>query len=90
MNTSKFISGYLNTNTQRAFAEEEEVPKPEPKPATPQLALLRRIKKVVFGPSVKTLEQALDRFDTIVDSLDDADDENGKDEKQAPKPPTEK
>jgi hypothetical protein len=78
MNTSKFISGYLNSNTQRAYAEEEEAPKP----ATPQLALLRRIKKVVFGPSVKTLEQALDRFDTIVDSLDDGTDD---DDQKAPK-----
>jgi hypothetical protein len=78
MNTSKFLSGYLDIKTQRAYAEEEEAPKS----ATPQLALLRRIKKVVFGPSVKTLEQALDRFDTIVDSLDGTDD----DDQKAPKP----
>jgi hypothetical protein len=82
MNTSKYISGFLANSTQRAFAEEEDAPKPEPKPANPQVALLRRIKKVVFGPSVKTLEQALDRFDTIVDSLDGTDD----DEQKAPKP----
>ncbi len=82
MNASRHLSKYLNPTTQRAYADSQE----PPKPATPQLALLRRIKKVVFGPSVKTLEQALDRFDTIVDSLDGTDD----DEQKAPKPADDK
>jgi hypothetical protein len=82
MNASRHVSKYLNPTTQRAYADSQEQQVEAPKPATPQLALLRRIKKVVFGPSVKTLEQALDRFDTIVDSLDGTDD----DEQKAPKP----
>jgi hypothetical protein len=86
MNASRHVSKYLNPTTQRAYADSQEVE--APKPATPQLALLRRIKKVVFGPSVKTLEQALDRFDTIVDSLDDTDEKD--DEQKAPKPAEDK
>jgi type VI protein secretion system component VasK len=82
--SSKFISGFLSNASQRAHAEnEDEKPATEVKPkapVTPQLALLRRIKKVVFSPATKTLEQALEKFETIVDSLDDSEDDD------APKP----
>jgi hypothetical protein len=83
MNKSDYLVGFLNPNTQRAYADSQEVDAPTDKPkppATPQLALLRRIKKVVFSPSTKTLEQALEKFETIVDSLDDSEDDD------APKP----
>ncbi len=87
MNTSKYISGFLSNASQRAHAENEddgaETPD-KPKTATPQLALLRRIKKVVFSPTTKSLEQALEKFETIVDSLDDSEDDN--DGKEASKP----
>jgi hypothetical protein len=83
MNKSDYLVGFLDSKTQRAYAESQEVEAPADKPkipATPQLALLRRIKKVVFSPSTKTLEQALEKFETIVDSLDDSEDDD------APKP----
>jgi hypothetical protein len=83
MNTSKYISGFLASNTQRAHAEKEDEggDTPEVKPKTPpteQVALLRRIRKVVFGPSVKDIETALDRFNTIVESLDDSEEDDEK------------
>jgi hypothetical protein len=82
MNKSDYLVGFLDSKTQRAYAESQDVQAPadKPKPATPQLALLRRIKKVVFSPATKTLEQALEKFETIVDSLDDSEDDD------APKP----
>jgi hypothetical protein len=88
MNKSDYMVGFLNANTQRAYAENQEGEKPttDEKPKTPpteQVALLRRIRKVVFGPSVKDIATALDRFNAIVDSLDDSEDDD--DEKQAPK-----
>jgi hypothetical protein len=79
MNKSDYLVGFLNPNTQRAYAESQDVQSPDDKPsvpATPQVALLRRIRKVVFGPSVKDIETALDRFDAIVDSLDDSEEDN--------------
>ncbi len=88
MNASAHVVKYLSPTTQAIFkarANEEDGDKPttddKPKPpVTPQLALLRRIKKVVFSPATKTLEQALEKFETIVDSLDDSEDDD------APKP----
>jgi hypothetical protein len=84
MKNSDYISGFLTVNTQRAYAQKKARAADEEqahRPATPEFALLRRIKKVVFGPSVKTLDQALDRFSTIVDSLDDSDKEKRTTEK---------
>ena len=67
MSTSQHITRYLSNASQAAFkAKASEAENPEPKPATPQLALLRRIKRVVFSPTTKTLEQALEKFETIV------------------------
>jgi len=85
MNKSDYLVGFLNPKTQKAYAEKQdegtESPDNKPKPpATPQVALLRRIRKVVFGPTVKDIETALDRFNAIVDSLDDSEDDD------APKP----
>ncbi len=84
MNASAHVAKYLSPTTQAAFqakASEDEAEKPatevKPKaPVTPQLALLRRIKKVVFSPTTKTIEQALEKFSTIVDSLDDSEDDD--------------
>jgi hypothetical protein len=93
MSTSRYISGFLSNASQRAHAENENegADTTEVKPKTPpteQVALLRRIRKVVFGPSVKDLASALDRFNAIVDSLDDSEGDDEK--KQAPKPADEK
>jgi hypothetical protein len=84
MNASAHVSKYLSPTTQAAFqakASEDEAEKPatDGKPKTPpteQVALLRRIRKVVFGPSVKDLATALDRFNAIVSSLDDSEEDN--------------
>ncbi len=84
MNASAHVSKYLSPTTQAAFkarASEEEGEKPttdeKPKiPASPQAVLLRRIRKIVFGPSVNDLATALDRFNAIVSSLDDSEDED--------------
>jgi hypothetical protein len=87
MNKSDYLVGFLNPKTQRAYADSQDVETPDDKPkvpATPEVALLRRIRKVVFGPSVKDLATALDRFNAIVDSLDDSEDDD--DKKQSPKP----
>jgi hypothetical protein len=84
MNKSDYLVGFLDSKTQAAWkakASEEPTTDDKPKvPATPEVALLRRIRKVVFGPSVKDLATALDRFNAIVDSLDDSeeDDNDGK------------
>ncbi len=85
MNTSQHISRYLSNASQEAFkanASDDDKPKI---PASPQAVLLRRIRKIVFGPSVPDLATALDRFNAIVSSLDDSEDEND-DKPQAPKP----
>jgi hypothetical protein len=84
MNASAHVAKYLSPTTQAAFqakASEDEAEKPatDDKPKTPpteQVALLRRIRKVVFGPSVKDLATALDRFNAIVSSLDDSEDDD--------------
>jgi hypothetical protein len=78
MSTARYISGFLSNASQRAHAEKEgDTTEVKPKvPATPEVALLRRIRKVVFGPSVKDLATALDRFNAIVSSLDDSEDED--------------
>ncbi len=80
MSTSRYISGFLSNASQLAHAEkEDEGGTPEAKPKTPpteQVALLRRIRKVVFGPSVSDLATALERFNAIVSSLDDSEDED--------------
>jgi hypothetical protein len=92
MNASAHVAKYLSPTTQAAFkakASEDEAEKPatddKPKvPASPQAVLLRRIRKIVFGPSVQDLATALDRFNAIVSSLDDSEDDDD-DKPQAPK-----
>ncbi len=91
MNKSDYVVGFLNSKTQRAYADNKaddeggDTPEAKPKtPPTPEVALLRRIKKIVFAPTVKDIPTALDRFNSIVESLDDSDDPD--DQKQAPKP----
>jgi hypothetical protein len=90
MNTSAHLSRYLSSTTRAAWAkasEDEGADKPKT-PPTPEVALLRRIKKIVFAPSVKDIPTALDRFNSIVESLDDSEEDDEK--KQAPKPADDK
>jgi hypothetical protein len=86
MSTSRYISGFLSNASQLAHAEKEgDTTEVKPKvPATPEVALLRRIRKVVFAPTVKDIPTALERFNSIVESLDDSEDED------APKPAEDK
>ncbi len=91
MNASNHVSKYLSSTTQAAFKakasadEGAETTEVKPKiPPTAEVALLRRIKKIVFAPTVKDIPTALDRFNSIVESLDDSEDED------APKPATDK
>jgi hypothetical protein len=91
MNVSSHLQNYLSATTQAAFkakaSEDEGADTKEVKtkvPPTPEVALLRRIKKIVFAPTVKDIPTALDRFNSIVESLDDSEDE---DEKKQPTKP---
>ncbi len=94
MNASNHVSKYLSSTTQAAYkarASQDEGATPEVKPKTPptpEVALLRRIKKIVFAPTVKDIPTALDRFNSIVESLDDSEEDDEK--KQAPKPADDK
>jgi hypothetical protein len=95
MNASNHVSKYLSSTTQAAFKakasadEGADTTEVKPKiPPTAEVALLRRIRKVVFGPSVKDIETALDRFNTIVESLDDSEENDEK--KQPTKPADDK
>jgi hypothetical protein len=94
MNASNHVAKYLSSTTRTAWAKagsDEGAETTEVKPKTPpteQVALLRRIRKVVFGPSVKDIETALDRFNTIVESLDDSEEDDEK--KQPTKPADDK
>jgi hypothetical protein len=90
MNTSAHVSRYLSSTTRAAWAkasEDEGADKPKTPPPTPEVALLRRIKKIVFAPTVKDIPTALDRFNSIVESLDDSEED---DEKKQPTKPADK
>jgi ribosomal protein S12 methylthiotransferase accessory factor YcaO len=83
MNTSAHLSRYLSSATRDAWAKASEdegaTPEVKPKtPPTPEVALLRRIKKIVFAPTVKDIPTALDRFNSIVESLDDSEEDDDK------------
>jgi hypothetical protein len=75
MKTSKYISGFLANSTQRAFAEEEEAPKE--KESSPNVALLQRVQRIIFSPSVSTLDQARNRLEGLIDEID-GDDKDAK------------
>ncbi len=80
---SNFLSNqYLSDNTRIAFAAKTS--KAEEGPASPNVELLRRVQRIVFGPNVKDLQEAASRFATILDSLDD-DDKESKKKNERPK-----
>jgi hypothetical protein len=79
MNTSSHVSKYLSGNTQAAFAASKaRANDGEPikeEPASPNVALLRRIQRLVFSENVKTLDEARTRLASLIDSMDDDDKE---------------
>jgi hypothetical protein len=83
MNVSSHVSKYLSSNTQEAFAaskaraNEGESPK-DAEPASPNVALLRRIQRLVFSENVQTLDEAKNRLASLIDSIDDEEKESKK------------
>lgn len=84
MNKSNYFVSFLNPNTQRAYAEkqaradEEETEAPKEKesgPVSPNIALLKRVQRIVFGPNVTDLAEAKTRLASLIDALDDEENE---------------
>jgi hypothetical protein len=79
MNKSDYLVGFLSSDTQRAYAKkagaagEGEAPEKEDRPASADVQLLRRVQRIVFSPSVTTLDQAVNRLESLIDSLQDDD-----------------
>jgi hypothetical protein len=65
-----------SVKTQKARAssevtEEDKEPTQAPKPGVLTRDLLTRLKRIVLGPSVTSLSQVSDRFDSLLDAIDD-------------------
>jgi hypothetical protein len=80
MNKSDYLVGFLDPKTQSIYSankaranDEEQAPKPEP--SSPNVELLRRVQRIVFGPNVSDLAEAKTRLASLIDSLDDDDKE---------------
>ncbi len=82
MDNSDYISGFLTANTQRAYAQKKarggEETQEAPKTESPNIALLRRVQRIVFGPNVTDLEEAKTRLASLIDALDDEETETKK------------
>jgi hypothetical protein len=81
---SRFLD---SVKTQKARASEEESedkePTKAPKPGVLTRDMLTRLKRIVLGPSVTSLEQVADRFDSLLDAID-GDDELKKSPESGP------
>ncbi len=65
-----------SVKTQKARAssevtEEDKEPTKAPKPGVLTRDMLTRLKRIVLGPSVTSLSQVSDRFDSLLDAIDD-------------------
>ncbi len=81
MNVSSHVSKYLSPTSQAAFAANEAGKTNEGapvEPSSPNVALLRKVQRLVFTPTVKTLQEAENRLASMIDAIDD-------DEKEAVK-----
>ncbi len=58
----------------RASEETED----SPKESSPNVALLRKVQRLVFGPNVTDLAEAKTRLASLIDSLDDDEQETKK------------
>lgn len=72
MNAATQVSKYLSQTTRAAFqARANQENEEAPEPASPNVELLRRVQRIVFSPSVKTLQEASSRLQTLLEELDD-------------------
>jgi hypothetical protein len=84
MNESNYISGFLAEKTRMAYAQnkaranEENEEAPKEKESSPNVALLKKVQRLVFGPNVTDLAEAKTRLASLIDSLDDDDKETQK------------
>jgi hypothetical protein len=60
-----------SVKTQKARASEEGSEDKAPKPGVLTRDMLTRLKRIVLGPSVTSLSQVADRFDSLLDAIDD-------------------
>ncbi len=85
MNASNHVSKYLSSTTQSAFAaskagENHDGPpddstKKVEAPTSANIQLLRKVQRLVFGPGVKDLAEARQKFLVILESIDDEEQE---------------
>jgi hypothetical protein len=84
MNKSDYLVGFLDSKTQRAYAEKKagandgEAPEKESGPVSPNIALLKRVQRIVLGPNVTDLAEAKTRLASLIDALDDEEKETQK------------
>jgi hypothetical protein len=81
----RFIDS-VKTMKARAGVEEgddDKEPTKAPKPGVLTRDMLTRLKRIVLGPSVTSLEQVADRFDSLLDAID-GDDELKKSPESGP------
>jgi hypothetical protein len=77
MNTSTHVSKYLSSTTQSAWAKAGADDGDSPKESSPNVALLQRVQRIIFSPSVSTLDQARNRLEGLIDEID-GDDKDAK------------
>ncbi len=74
MNESDYLVGFLGSKTQRAYADRKARANDENEealgPVSPSVALLKRVQRIVFSPSVSTLDQARNRLEGLIDEID--------------------
>jgi hypothetical protein len=82
MNKSDYMVGFLNANTQTAWkakagtADEGEAPKDkDSQPVSANVALLKRVERIIFSTSVTTLPEAASRLRTLIETIDDEENE---------------
>jgi hypothetical protein len=62
-----------SVKTQKARAGEDNEPTKAPKPGILTRDMLTRLKRIVLSPSVTSLSQVADRFDSLLDAIENDD-----------------
>ncbi len=79
MNAASHVSKYLSQTTRAAYqARANQENEEAPEPASPNVELLRRVQRIVFGPNVSDLAEAKTRLASLIDALDDEETETKK------------